>query len=159
MRGGVRGLLALVATVGGLVVATRALEPVPFSRWIQVEMVSDSIWENCRLKISVDEAGKGSTELDCKAEGVVTNQSRGKLSSQEVEELRRLLREADLFQGQFWGEDARGLDLPLITLVVNDGFKVVAMVCFKNKSFETGGRERLLASLTNRLRSGRQKAK
>ena len=158
MKATIRAGLASVAIAGSLLAATGQETP-PYSGWLKVEVVSDSIWETCRLSLAVNESGKGSTETECRSEGVRTRHSKGALSLDEVAELRHLLRGADLFQGQFWGDDMRGIDGPLVTLVVNDGFKVAAMVCYKNKSFETGGRERLLTSLTKRLRLVPQGAK
>jgi hypothetical protein len=160
MRALVR-VLAAFAVIGTGSLLSNALQKPPFAGYLQLELVSDSFSETCRLKLVVDQAGKGSSEVECRSAGVlaVTKPSRGTLQPKEVDDLRRLLREADLFQGQSWGDDARGLDLSLVTLVVSDGSRAAALVCFRNASFEKGARERLLASLQSRLYAGRPGAK
>ena len=135
------------------------LEPLPLSGWFRVELTSDSIWETCKLTISIDEKGAGFAVTECgvSAPGKLTTTAA--LSRPEMEELRTLLRAADLFQGQFWGQDDRPADLALVTLIVTDESRIAALVCSKNDSFESGGRRRLLAFLTARLRAGRPGAK
>ena len=152
---------ATLAVLGTGSLLAKALEKPPFSGFLQVDLVSDSFGETCGLRLIVDQTGKGSSETECRSTGVlaVKSPSRGALGPKEIEDLRRLLREADLFQGQSWGGDARGLDLPLVTLVVSDGSKAAALVCFRNASFESGARKRLLTSLESRLYAGRQEAK
>ena len=158
VKSALRPLVALRVIVAGSALAHLAEKP-PFSDYLQLELVSDSIWATCKLKISIEPGGKGSSERECKSDGVVSDRSRAVLSPKEVEEIRVLVRGADLFQGQFWGPDHRGLDFPLVSLFVSDGSRAATLMCFKNPSFEVGGRKRLLDSLTARLYPGRQGAK
>src|SRR5262245_25209436 len=117
--------------------ATRAADRQPFSGWLKAELEHDSVWFNCKVSVFVDERGRGLTEGECGTpEGLRTAHSNEAVSDRDIEELRRLLRGADLFQGQFWGHDLRGIDAMLATLTVSDGSKVARVVCFKNESFE-----------------------
>jgi hypothetical protein len=145
--------LALVAIAGAASwSATRAATRPPFSGWLKAQLVHDSVWGNCKVSVFVDERARGSIESECRTpEGLRTAHVENALAPQEVEELRRLLRDADLFQGQFWGHDLRGIDATLGTLTVNDEAKMAAVVCIKNESFDAGPRERLLSWLTKRL--------
>jgi hypothetical protein len=153
MRRALIPTLLVLAAVGVSGHDSRAAAKGPFSGWLKAVLESDSIWENCKLTVFVDEHGRGSIERECQwKESEQGSSFRDSLSSAEIGELRALLRGADLFEGQFWGHDLRGIDLALVTLTVNDESKVATVVCFRNPSFETGNRERLLAWLTKRLR-------
>jgi hypothetical protein len=155
--GGMR--LGLPAVLSAVLLASpmEAAPRVPFSGWLKAELVSDSVWFHCELSIFVDEARRGSQRVSCKSdEGKPTLQVEERLSTLEIAQLRKLLRDADLFQGQFWGTDLRGLDAGLITLAVNDESKAAVVVCFKNESFDTGPRRELFDWLTRRMNAKRQ---
>ncbi len=153
MRLGVAGALSAVLLASPMAAAQR----IPFSGWFKAELVSDSVWFHCELTAFVDEAGSGSQRVSCRSdEGKPTFQVEEPLTALEIARLRKLLRDADLFQGQFWGTDLRGLDVGLITLAVNDESKAAVVVCFKNESFDTGARRELLDWLTSRMNAKRQ---
>src|SRR5947209_5161036 len=140
---------ALVASLFFLAVGTaswraaRAAPGPPFSGWLKAELEHDSVWGSCKMSVFVDERGRGSGESECRTpEGIRTAHVTQAVPAQDVEELRRLLRDAELFHGQFWGHDLRGIDAMLGTLTVHDESKVATVVCFKNESFEAGPRER-----------------
>jgi hypothetical protein len=145
----------LIATVlVALVVAPgRAAEPKPFSSRLWLELVSDSVWGHCELRIAVDERGRGTARSECRhAEAPSPKPSEGALTPAEVEELRGLLRGAELYSGQLWGHDARGLDLPLVTLTASDQDRVTTVICVRNESFDSGPRKALMDWLAPRLR-------
>jgi len=109
----------------------------------------------------VDETGDGVQDVHCRSdEGVPIATVTDALTVEEIARLRELLRAAQLFQGQFWGSDLRGLDASLGTLTVQDESKTAVLVCIRNESFESGPRQQLLAWLLERLQAqqrGRRK--
>ena len=149
--------------------------PLPFSGQFRLELVSDSVWENCKLVLDVRTEGPNEAFSQCGTSPSFAHPPpppgakpvppspptpvRSVLSLTEVQELRTLFRTADLFRGQFWGEDHRATDAELVTLTVTHESKVAVLVCTNNQTFDTGSRQRLLALLTSRLRPGRQGAK
>ncbi len=131
-----------------------ATESRPFSSRLWVELVSHSVWGRCELRIAVDERGKGTARSECRHEETsAPKPSEGALTPAEVDELRRLLRGAELFSGQLWGHDTRGLDGPLVTLTASDRERVTMVVCARNESFDSGPRKALMDWLAPRLRS------
>jgi hypothetical protein len=136
---------------------TQAAEPPAFSRQISLTLVADSIWSHCELSISVDRYGQGSQKVTCDPDGLgADSDAESQLLPEEVASLREVLREADLFRGQFWGVDNRGVDAPFVTLAVHDETRAAILVCVKNESFESGPRALLLAWLLDRMQSGDQ---
>jgi hypothetical protein len=137
----------LAATAGGG-------SPEPFAGSFSAEVVNDSPWAHCELAISVDAKNVGTQEVSCRSdEGRPLFRLHDGLRAEEIARLRGLLRDAELFQGQFWGSDFRGYDAPLVTLTVHDDSRVAVVVCVKNESFESGKRQMLLAWLQDRIRS------
>lgn len=134
-----------------------ALARTPFSGWLNVELVNDSVWGHCELRLSVGPDGHGSQQVDCRSdEGKPTVQSKEPLSGDDILRLRQLLRDADVFQGQFWGTDHRALDGPFVTLAVHDESRAAVLVCVMNESFEAGSRQALLTWLFDRVRAKEQ---
>ena len=147
------GLIASALLASLLSPQKPATQRVPFSGWFKAELVSDSIWGHCELAAFVDEHSQGTQRVTCRSEdGKPTVQVEERLSSSDIAQLRQLLRDADLFQGQFWGSDLRGLDAVFTTLAVNDESRAAVVVCYKNEAFETGSRRRLL-DWTERMRA------
>ena len=131
----------------------RATEPKAFSSRLWLELVSDSVWGRCELGITVDERGRGSARSTCRYEETSSpKQSEAALTPAEVEELRGLLRAAELYSGQLWGHDTPGLDGPLVTLTASDRDRVTTVVCVRNESFESGPRKALMDWLAPPLR-------
>jgi hypothetical protein len=123
-----------------------------------VEMVSDSIWGHCEYAVWVSDKGVGRQEASCRDEDhKVQFKVREPLPATDVAQIRGLLRDADPFRGQFWGFDRRGLDHSLVTLTIHDGSKVAVLVSFENESFKGGGRQRLMAWLSDHLDAVRQR--
>ena len=140
-----------------------------------MELISDSYWEYCKLTLSVGADDSGEAVSNCGSSPSFARAlpppgakpvpppnaplARSALSSAEVQELRALLRAAELFRGQFWGQDDRAADRALETLTISDERMTAVLVCAENKTFETGSRQRLLALLKRQLRALRQGAK
>ena len=151
-----------LALIGGVVISLAVpaamAEPGPFSGWFRVELVSDSIWQHCELSAHIDEKGGGSQRVSCRSdEGKPRFQADQPLTPSEVARLRQLLRDADLFQGQFWGADLRGVDAAFMTLAVYDRTKAAVVVCYRNESFEKGARRDLLNWLGERMNAKQQR--
>jgi len=138
-----------------LAVETASAAPqVPFSGWLDVRLVRDSIWGHCELAASVDEKGTGTQAIVCKSdEGKPLFEVKERLGLQDMARLRQLLRDARLFEGQYWGSDLRGLDFDFVTLEVHDASKAAVLIGIKNESFESGSRERLLTWLLGRIQA------
>jgi len=128
----------------------------PFSKAFTIALVSDSIWGHCDFSMTVDERGEGEVRNACRDyDGPLTRATR-RLSPEDVEELRPLLRAADLFGAVSEGTDHRGLDLPLITLTVAADGRTTEMVCFMNPDFQREGpRKALLDRLMRSFRETR----
>lgn len=126
--------------------------PGRFAGPFSLELISDSFWSRCELKISVAAGKQGLQSVECLSdEGVQTAHAAGPLAARDVAQLRKLLRDAHLFQGQFWGSDHRGLDAPFVTLAVHDDSQAAVLVCVRNESFERGSRQELLMWLLDRV--------
>lgn len=115
--------------------------------WFNLELKIDSIWGHSELSLFVDERPSATVSLAWRDEDGPLLKAETSLSSKEVEELRRLVRAVDPKTGQFWGQDDRGLDLPLITLGINTDNSAVALVCSRNPTFDAGPRKELLDRL------------
>jgi hypothetical protein len=115
----------------------------PFGANFTVTTVSDSVWGHCEMQIIVDAAATGSASVACRDDEGKQTVSKAPLSRQQVGELRVSLQQSDLFQGQYWGTDARGLDMALQTLTVMDGARTATLVVSFNDSFQGGPRKRL----------------
>jgi hypothetical protein len=138
-------MLVLAVTAGG---GPRE----PFAGTFSAEVVNDSPWVHCELAIAVDAKGVGTQDVSCRSdEGKPLFRRKQGLPPGDITRLRGLLRDAELFQGQFWGSDLRGYDGPLVTLTVHDDSRVAVVVCIKNESFENGRRQALLAWLQDRI--------
>ena len=141
-------LVAVVGTFG------HATEPKPYSSRLWLELVSDSVWSHCELRVTVDDRGKGTARSQCRYEEAPSPKPiESTLTPAEVDRLRALLRGADLYSGQLWGHDTRGLDGPLITLTASDRERVTMVVCVRNESFDSGPRKTLLDWLSARMRA------
>ncbi len=81
--------------------------------------------------------------MSCRDDEGQQTSSKVSLSRQQVGELRVSLQQAELFQGQYWGTDGRGLDMALQALTVMDGARTATLVVSFNDSFEAGPRKRL----------------
>jgi len=153
-------VLAARALAAVLLLSTLAPADDAFTGWLKVELVNDAIWGRCELSTFVDEKGKGTQRICCRSdEGKPTIEVEEPLTAPDVAQLRQRLRDADLFHGQFWGSDLRGLDAPFVTLAVHDQSQAAIIVYSKNRSFETGGRRRLLVSLLARIETERTKTR
>jgi hypothetical protein len=153
MRVAISVAAVLVSVTALAVLGIRAAERAPFSGPIDLQLVNDSIWAHCELAISVTQDGRGSAATDCRSdEGKPTTHAKESVTPQEVEGLRQLLRQANLFEGQSWGYDDRGIDIPLVTLTVSVDSKVTTLVCVRNASFDSGARKVLLSWLNDRMR-------
>jgi hypothetical protein len=116
-----------------------------FQGKVHVKHTIDSWWE-CNLEIDITARGEGKAVLECDyASGPIRRELQ--LDHQKISELRSLLDEAGLFEGQFWGYDARGWDGPLETLTVSDDEQIATLICTRNESFESGPREQLVSFL------------
>jgi hypothetical protein len=145
----IAGVLVAVVVAGG-----RATEPTPYSSRLWLELVSDSVWSHCELRVTVDDRGKGTARSQCRYEEAPSPKPiESTLTPAEVDHLRALLRGADLYSGQSWGYDTRGLDGPLITLTASDRERVTMVVCVRNESFDSGPRKALLDWLSARMRA------
>jgi hypothetical protein len=135
----------------GLVFSTPgAQERATFSRFFQVIMVADSEYPllHCTLDIvGRDGEPHARSEVECRGEADQPEKYEKTLGQEEVAKLRSLLAGANLFEGQFWGGDFRGLDLALVTLTVVDDGRAASLVMSFNESFETGGRRELWSYL------------
>jgi hypothetical protein len=133
----------------------------PYSHWFRVQAVEDSIWWHCELDILVNDDDGGTLTRTCRPGDAAPKPVTIKpetLDPKDIEALRQLLRDADLFEGQFWGEDLRGLDMGVLILTVNDGPRIASVVAERNPSFDSGPRQRLVAWLTPRLKEARDRA-
>ena len=147
-------LLTLAVLLIAPCTTSQAAQPVGgFAREFSVQWMDDSIWGHCDMRIDVSPEEKGTVTTACRSEDGPTKHKERKLSAAEVQQLRQLLKGADVFQGQFWGRDKRGLDLPLLTLQIDDGERVAVLVAVMNESFDAGPRKDLLESLSAILRS------
>jgi hypothetical protein len=120
-----------------------------FTGNFHVKQAIDSWWE-CNLEIDVKVEGSGRAVLECDYNSGPVHREL-QLREQQIVELRGLLGQARLFEGQFWGYDPRGWDGPLETLTVSDGEQIAILICTRNESFDSGPREQLLGFL-NALR-------
>ncbi len=77
----------------------------------------------------------------------VGEESRLELSGRERDEIRSLLRQAELFAGHHLGTDSRAGDGPFNTLTVRNGAVTAVLVTSGNSSFRIGARGTLLATL------------
>jgi hypothetical protein len=124
-----------------------------FHTGFSVAWVNDSIWSHCEMDIRSSPPDPAKVATRCRDEDGPVRARERLLSAQEVQRLRLGLRAAQLFSGQSWGRDTRGLDGPLITLQVHDSEDVATLVAVKNESFETGPRQALLNLLVELQRS------
>jgi len=144
-------LLPALLTVHAALVAAASPEPYGGTFWIR--WIDDSIWAHCEMDVWANEDGSGQVSTECRWEDGPRHKKERKLTTGELADLRRLLRSADLFQGQVWGHDRRGLDLNLLTVQVSDGGRTVVAVASGNPSFESGPRKMLLDALAVILKS------
>jgi hypothetical protein len=124
-----------------------------FSRVFTVDWVQDGYWNYCEASVVVDERGDGVGSGGCGTKGQPIAKPQRQLSSAEVGELRGVLRDAGLFEGQFWGTDQRGIDLALVTISVNAGSRAMVLVCSGNPTCETGARLHLMQIMTKLTKS------
>jgi hypothetical protein len=111
----------------------------PYSKAFAISLVSDSFWGHCDFSMTVDDRGAGEVRSACRDyDGPLTRAAR-QLNAEDVEELRPLLRSADLFGAVSEGSDGRGMDLPLVTLKVTVDGRTTEMVCFMNPDFQSEG--------------------
>jgi len=75
------------------------------------------------------------------------------LTAAEANTLKRLLRSADVYADRSPGQDLRGLDFPYVTLQVKDAGRVVRVVLFKNRVYESGVRGELAQFLSTLYRA------
>jgi hypothetical protein len=94
-----------------------------FGSHFRVLWSDDSIWGRCDMGLHVTPEVTGSVTTECRWEDGPAYKKERPLSKAEIGELRTLLRAADLFQGQSWGRDMRGVDLNFLTLQVDDGHR------------------------------------
>jgi len=122
-----------------------ATSNVEFGSGFTVTLVTDSIEHHCELEVNVNMTAVGTYYLRCtKLDRETMNyEKRVALTRQQTGDLRALLQQARLFDGQYWGGDARGLDFSFETLTVHEG-RVATLVTSFNDSFRSGTRKRLL---------------
>jgi len=135
-----------IATLEALCALAVAEEGL-FKGWFSLNRTTDSIWVHCELDVHVNEQAKGVASVECQWEGGATEKNEGHLSETEVSELRTLLQQARLFEGQFWGHDPRGVDAALVTITASDDQGIATLVCTGNESFDSGARQGLIGFL------------
>jgi len=120
-----------------------------FGYGFSLTYVTDSIDHHCELEVIVSMKAVGTSRFRCTLldREQVTYDKRGQLTRQQTGDLRTLLRAARLFEGQYWGTDARGLDFSFDTLTVRAG-RLATLVTRLNDSFQSGARKRLLDFLS-----------
>ncbi len=138
-------LLCLLLLLVALPMVTEAEEPEHFGAAFSLEYVADSHENRCELHLEVDAAAEGSAVFKCTRRNwnPASYEVSRSLSQTEIGEVRVLLQKAKLFEGQYWGADARGLDFPLVTLQVSAPTVAVLVTSF-NDSFDEGTRKALL---------------
>lgn len=113
--------------------------------------------DGCRIRIATSDSGREATEeVYCWSDDGTDRNSPSEVTLEQVTELRRLLKRARLFEGQFWGGFEGGIVSDLITLQVVDGDRVAKLVCSGNPTFHKGGRLELVKWLGQRMKGAKE---
>lgn len=151
--------LPTTAVLAGLVLGSslaRATDRHDFSGNFHIQLVDDSVWWHCEVDISRWDSAKVEEESECRIEDGKPRKSKREMASAEAEVLTQLLRDAALFEGQYWGQDRRGLDFSLLSIAVDDGSRAATVIASFNPSFQTGARKALLDLLAAKAREARK---
>jgi hypothetical protein len=100
----------------------------------------DSPWgPHCETTVTVDERAQGKIRNACRTGAGPVALKEWTLRSADVDRLRRLVRQADLFGKVSEGHDARGIDLALVTLRAAAEGQTVEVICLVNPDFRSAG--------------------
>jgi hypothetical protein len=143
-------LLGALGIVGGII---GAIAYSAHNSQIQLVMVQDGIWGRTELSIFIapDNTSHATFtsfgRIGYSDRGTIATTRRLSIVAADVERMRDLSERSDLFTGQVWGEDPRGLDSALVTLQFSEDLKIVTLTCTGNETFNSGVRKELVSLL------------
>ena len=150
---GARDAVATAVLLGSIMRASAAAPDGP----IELRLVSESVYAQEQLTLYVNAQGvAGDASLrDAENPAPIVSHWNVTLSVDEAKRLRRLVRSAALFSGQFWGREER-IASPKMALTIKSDGRSATLICSGNASFESGARRDLLALLLKVLRKDTQ---